>query len=133
MQIGMIGLGRMGANIARRLMRHGHDVVVHDRSRAAMDDVARDGAKPAATIEAMIKQLTPPRAVWVMLPAGEATETTIAQLAELLAAGDAVIDGGNTFWRDDLRRAAIAQAARAPSRRRRHQRRRARDARAAIA
>ena len=65
-----------------------------------------DGAKPAATIAAMIEQLAPPRAVWVMLPAGDATETTIAQLADLLAAGDAVIDGGNTFWRDDLRRAA---------------------------
>ena len=71
-----------------------------------MADVARDGAKPAATIEAMIEQLAPPRTVWVMLPAGEATETAIAQLADLLAAGDAVIDGGNTFWRDDLRRAA---------------------------
>ena len=106
MQIGMIGLGRMGASIARRLMRHGHDVVMHDRSPAAMDEVARDGAKPAATIEAMIEQLAPPRAVWVMLPAGEATETTIAQLGDLLAAGDTVIDGGNTFWRDDLQRAA---------------------------
>ena len=106
MQIGMIGLGRMGASIARRLMHHGHDVVTHDRNPAAMDDVARDGAKPAATIEAMIEQLAPPRTVWVMLPAGEATETAIAQLGDLLAAGDAVIDGGNTFWRDDLRRAA---------------------------
>ena len=107
MQIGMIGLGRMGANIARRLIRHGHDVVVHDRAPAAMGPVASDGAKPAAAIEAMLEQLTPPRAIWVMLPAGEATESTIAKLAELLAPGDAVIDGGNTFWRDDLRRAAM--------------------------
>ena len=105
MQIGMIGLGRMGANIARRLMRHGHSTVVYDQTAAAMDEVASDGAAAAKSIDALIKQLTPPRAVWVMLPAGEATETTIARLGELLAAGDTVIDGGNTFWRDDLRRA----------------------------
>jgi 6-phosphogluconate dehydrogenase len=105
MQIGMIGLGRMGANIARRLMRHGHSAVVYDRTQAAVDEVAGDGATPAKTIDALIKQLTPPRAVWVMLPAGDATETTIARLGELLASDDVVIDGGNTFWRDDLRRA----------------------------
>jgi 6-phosphogluconate dehydrogenase len=106
MQIGMIGLGRMGANIARRLMRRGHSVVVHDRAAQAVDDVAGDGALPAATIEDLVKQLKAPRAVWVMLPAGEVTETVIARLGDLLVAGDAVLDGGNTFWRDDLRRAA---------------------------
>ena len=105
MQIGMIGLGRMGANIARRLMRHGHDAVVYDQTQTAVDDVSRDGAVPAKTIDELIKTLTPPRAVWVMLPSGEATEATITRLSELLASGDVVIDGGNTFWRDDLRRA----------------------------
>ncbi len=106
MQIGMIGLGRMGANIARRLMRHGHSTVVYDQTHAAIDEMSLATVRqPAKSIEALIKQLTPPRAVWVMLPAGEATETTIARLGELLAAGDTVIDGGNTFWRDDLRRA----------------------------
>jgi 6-phosphogluconate dehydrogenase len=106
MQIGMIGLGRMGANIARRLMQHGHAVVAHDQAAAAVAELAAGGAQAAKSIEDVVRQLTAPRAVWVMLPAGEATETTIEQLAALLSAGDTVIDGGNTFWRDDLRRAA---------------------------
>jgi 6-phosphogluconate dehydrogenase len=106
MQIGMIGLGRMGANIARRLMQHGHAVVAHDQAAAAVTELAAAGAQEAKSIEELVKQLKGPRSVWVMLPAGEATETTIEQLGALLSAGDTVIDGGNTFWRDDLRRAA---------------------------
>ena len=106
MQIGMIGLGRMGANLSRRLIKHGHQVVVHDQSADTVKILAGDGAKAAASLADVVKQLNPPRAVWVMLPAGEATETTIAQLVDLLDAGDTVIDGGNTFWKDDLRRAA---------------------------
>jgi 6-phosphogluconate dehydrogenase len=106
MQIGMIGLGRMGANIARRLLGHGHAVVVHDRTPATAKSLGGDGALPAATIEDLVKQLATPRAVWVMLPAGDPTESTIARLGELLEPGDVIIDGGNTFWRDDLRRAA---------------------------
>ena len=106
MQIGMIGLGRMGANIARRLMQHGHGVVAHDQAAAAMAELAAAGAQEAKSIEELVKQLKGPRAIWVMLPAGEATEATIEQLGALLSAGDTVIDGGNTFWRDDLRRAA---------------------------
>ena len=105
MQIGMIGLGRMGANLSRRLMKHGHDVVVHDQSADTVKALAGDGAAPASNLADVVKQLTPPRAVWVMLPAGEATETTIAHLSELMQAGDTIIDGGNTFWKDDLRRA----------------------------
>jgi len=105
MQIGMIGLGRMGANIARRLINRNHSVVSYDQMPAAVETLTRDGALPAGTIEELVKLLTPPRAVWVMLPAGEATETTIERLGELLTAGDVVIDGGNTFWRDDIRRA----------------------------
>ncbi len=105
MQIGMIGLGRMGANLARRLMQHGHSLVVSDQSAAAVESLAGSGASPAASLEDAVLQLNPPRTVWVMLPAGEATESTIARLGELLSAGDTVIDGGNTFWKDDLRRA----------------------------
>jgi 6-phosphogluconate dehydrogenase len=111
MQIGVIGLGRMGANIARRLMRHGHAVVGSDLDAAAAQALAQDGAQSAATIETLVAALTPPRTVWIMLPAGEATETAIGRLRELLQPGDTVIDGGNTFWRDDLRRANDLNAA----------------------
>jgi 6-phosphogluconate dehydrogenase len=111
MQIGVIGLGRMGANIARRLMRHGHAVVGSDLDAAAAQALAQDGAQSAATIETLVAALTPPRVVWTMLPAGETTETAIGRLRELLQPGDTVIDGGNTFWRDDLRRANELNAA----------------------
>ena len=106
MQLGIVGLGRMGGNIARRLMRNGHQVVVSDRNQAAIDTLVNEGAKGASDLAALVGQLGKPRAVWVMLPAGEATEQTIAQLADLLEAGDAVIDGGNTFYKDDILRAA---------------------------
>jgi 6-phosphogluconate dehydrogenase len=102
----MIGLGRMGGNLARRLMQHGHGVVVHDQSADAVAALAGVGAKAAESLEDVVLQLTPPRAIWVMLPAGDATETTIERLDKLLGATDIVIDGGNTFWKDDLRRAA---------------------------
>jgi 6-phosphogluconate dehydrogenase len=103
MQLGIIGLGRMGANIGRRLMRAGHQIVGFDASADAVK--ALDGATPAADLAALVAALTPPRAVWVMLPAGHVTEDTIARLAELLAPGDTIIDGGNTFYKDDIRRA----------------------------
>jgi 6-phosphogluconate dehydrogenase len=105
MQLGMIGLGRMGANIARRLMRHGHACVVYDRDPETVRQLAADGAAPAASLAELVAKLTVPRAVWIMLPAGEATEAAIAELSGLLTAGDTVIDGGNTFWKDDIRRA----------------------------
>jgi 6-phosphogluconate dehydrogenase len=107
MQIGMIGLGRMGANLARRLMQHGHGVVVNDQSADAVKALAAEGAVAAGSLEDVVLQLTPPRAIWVMLPAGNATETTIERLSQLLGATDIVIDGGNTFWKDDLRRAQM--------------------------
>jgi 6-phosphogluconate dehydrogenase len=110
MQIGMIGLGRMGANLSRRLIKHGHQVVVNDQSADAIKTLAGDGAVPALSLADVIKQLTAPRTIWVMVPAGEPTETTIAQLGELLQAGDTIIDGGNTFWKDDLRRAKALKA-----------------------
>lgn len=105
MQIGIIGLGRMGANIARRLMRHGHGCVVYDRSPEPGRQLAGEGATAANGFADLVARLTAPRAVWIMLPAGEATEAAIVELSGLLAAGDTIIDGGNTFWKDDVRRA----------------------------
>ena len=107
MQIGVIGLGRMGGNISRRLIKNGHEVVVYDHDAKAVAALSRDGAKGADGLDKLVQQLRPPRAVWVMLPAGKITEDVIGELAELLAAGDVVIDGGNTFWRDDIRRAKM--------------------------
>ena len=104
MQLGMIGLGRMGANIVRRLMRHGHSCVVYDRDPEPGRQLAAEGAVVAASMAKLVSKLQAPRAVWIMLPAGEATETAIAELSGLLASGDTIIDGGNTFWKDDVRR-----------------------------
>jgi 6-phosphogluconate dehydrogenase len=105
MQIGVVGLGRMGANIVRRLMRHGHTCVVFDRDPQPGQQLAGEGAAAAASLAELVRALAAPRAVWIMLPAGDATETAIAELAGLLAQGDTIIDGGNTFWKDDIRRA----------------------------
>ncbi|MDD2058832.1 decarboxylating 6-phosphogluconate dehydrogenase [Pseudomonas sp. GD03860] len=106
MQLGIVGLGRMGGNIARRLMRDGHQTVVHDRDRKAVETLATEGANGAHDLGALVGKLHKPRAVWVMLPAGEPTEQTIAQLADLLDPDDVIIDGGNTFYKDDIRRAS---------------------------
>ncbi len=105
MQIAMIGLGRMGANLVRRLMRSGHDCVVFDRDADARATLAEEGATAAGDLAEVVKLLKAPRTVWVMLPAGEATETAITDLQQLMGAGDTIIDGGNTFWKDDIRRA----------------------------
>ena len=109
MQLGVIGLGRMGGNIVRRLMQDGHGCVVWDRNAEAVKDLAKDGATGADDLKDMAAKLEAPRAVWVMLPAGAPTEETIDQLGGLLEAGDTVIDGGNTFYRDDIRRAKALQ------------------------
>jgi 6-phosphogluconate dehydrogenase len=106
MQLGLIGLGRMGGNIARRLMRHGHQAIVYDRDSKTVAALAGDGAVGVAGIDQLVHKLSPPRAVWMMLPAGEITETAIARLGTLLEAGDVILDGGNSFWKDDIRRAA---------------------------
>ena len=107
MQLGMIGLGRMGGNIVRRLMRGGHHCVVYDASAEAMQTLGREGASPAETPEAMIAALggDGPRIIWIMLPAGEATEAMVTRLADAMAAGDIIIDGGNSYYKDDIRRA----------------------------
>ena len=109
MQIGIIGLGRMGANIARRLMRGGHTPVVYDIDSAARAELGTEGATPAESLEAMIGALSVPRTVWVMLPAGKITDGTIAHLASILSENDTIIDGGNTYYKDDIRRAAELQ------------------------
>jgi 6-phosphogluconate dehydrogenase len=107
MQIGVIGLGRMGGNISRRLMQHGHEPVVYDHDAKAIATLTHDGATGAADLGKLVAQLRAPRAVWVMLPAGQITEDVIGQLDKLLSAGDVVLDGGNTFWKDDIRRAKM--------------------------
>ena len=107
MQIGVIGLGRMGGNISRRLIRNGHEVVVYDHDAKAVAALAHDGATGTRGLHALVQKLIAPRAVWVMLPAGKITEDVIVALGKLLAAGDIVLDGGNTFWRDDIRRAKV--------------------------
>jgi len=105
MQLGMIGLGRMGANMARRLMRNGHHCVVYDRSPDAVAALATEGAKGTDSLAALVAGLAKPRAVWVMVPAGAPTESTVLELATLLEPGDTVIDGGNSYFKDDIRRA----------------------------
>ncbi|MGE8098300.1 MULTISPECIES: phosphogluconate dehydrogenase (NAD(+)-dependent, decarboxylating) [Pseudomonas] len=105
MQLGIIGLGRMGGNIARRLMLNGHTTVVYDRNTAFVDTLSEEGATGVADLPALVAALDKPRAVWVMLPAGAPTEETIDTLSQLLDAGDVIIDGGNTFYKDDIRRA----------------------------
>jgi 6-phosphogluconate dehydrogenase len=104
MQIGMIGLGRMGANMARRLIRGGHECVVFDRSQKAIDELVADGAKGTVRMPDLVERLERPRAVWLMVPAGVVDET-ISTLAPLLNEGDILIDGGNSYYIDDLRRA----------------------------
>lgn len=106
MQIGIVGLGRMGANIARRLMKGGHDTVVYDQDVNIVTVLEKEGAIGATNLDDLVAKLHAPRMVWVMLPAGEITETSIARLADLLYPEDVVVDGGNTFWKDDIRRAA---------------------------
>jgi 6-phosphogluconate dehydrogenase len=106
MQIGIVGLGRMGANIARRLMRHGHECVVFDANLDASLALGREGAKSSVALQDFVKRLKPPRVAWLMVPAGEPTAKAVEDLAALMAEGDTIIDGGNSFWKDDIARAA---------------------------
>jgi 6-phosphogluconate dehydrogenase len=106
MEIGIVGLGRMGANITRRLMRAGHKPVVFDVSAQAVAGLESEGARGAHSLKELVATLAPPRAIWLMLPAGAITEGAVKELAALLETGDAMIDGGNTFYKDDVRRAA---------------------------
>jgi len=106
MQLGMIGLGRMGSNLVRRVLRDGHhDCVVYDRDATVVKTLAGEGASGVGSVQGLVGKLTAPRAVWVMVPAGQVTDSVIDELARTLDAGDTVIDGGNSYYRDDLRHA----------------------------
>lgn len=109
MRLAMIGLGRMGANIARRLMRGGHEIVAFDRDAAAIATLASEGATGAISLEEVVANLGAPRIFWVMLPAGVATQSTVDELMELAEPGDIIIDGGNSFYKDDIKRGATAR------------------------
>ena len=111
MQLGMIGLGRMGANMVRRLMKAGHTCVVYDHSPEAVQTLVKEGAIGAATLEELTQKLTAPRAVWMMVPAGGPTEDTVKALAVLLQKDDVIIDGGNSFYKDDVKRAQFVAGA----------------------
>ena len=105
MQLGMVGLGRMGSNMVQRLLAGGHECVTFDVDAAAVDRMAAAGAIGSKSIDALVETLTPPRAVWVMVPAGAITDQAIAELGATLEAGDIVVDGGNSYFKDDARRA----------------------------
>src|SRR5438093_131306 len=112
MQLGFVGLGRMGLNMVTRLVRGGHQVVAYDRSVEAVARAEAAGARRASSLDALVAALTAPRAVWVMVPAGDPTESTVSALAGLLTPDDAIIDGGNTNFHDDVRRAQALSAKR---------------------
>ncbi len=105
MQLGMVGLGRMGGNMTRRLLRGGHEVIVYDRDSEAVGEAVKAGARGSSTLDDLVAGLEAPRTVWVMVPAGDATEKAIGELAGLLSPDDTVIDGGNTWFKDDVARA----------------------------
>ena len=110
MQLGMVGLGRMGGNMVRRLLRGGHQCVVYTRNPASVQQLVSEGATGASSLEEFVSKLTKPRAAWVMVPAGDPTEQMVTTLARLMEAGDTIIDGGNSFYKDDVRRSkAVGQ------------------------
>ncbi len=110
MQLGMIGLGRMGANMVRRLMKGGHRCVVYNRSQDSVKQLASEGATGSTSLEDFVKKLEKPRTAWMMVPAGAPTEETVRALAELLEPGDVAIDGGNSYFKDDVRRAQMLKS-----------------------
>jgi 6-phosphogluconate dehydrogenase len=104
MKLAMIGLGKMGMNMARRLLLGNHEIIAYDLSKEAVEEIAAEGATGVSSLQQVVKMLSGPRIVWIMLPAGKAVEDTIGRLKELLSLEDVVIDGGNTYYKDDLRR-----------------------------
>lgn len=110
MQLGMVGLGRMGGNIVQRLQRHGHTCVVYDKNADTVAAVSRGGATGSKSLDDLAAKLAPPRAVWLMLPAGKVTDDAVSHLRSILQPRDIVIDGGNSFYKDDVRRARELQA-----------------------
>ncbi len=109
MQIGMVGLGRMGGNMARRLMRGGHEVVAYATDPAAVKQISSEGATGVSTLDDLVARLEQPRTAWVMVPAGEATEQVVMELAKRMSRGDVIIDGGNSFYKDDVRRKKMVE------------------------
>jgi 6-phosphogluconate dehydrogenase len=107
MQLGMVGLGRMGANLVRRLMRDGHECVVYDVNPEAVAQLQSEGAVGSDTLDGFVSKLSTPRAAWVMVPAGSITERSVSDLADRMERGDIIIDGGNSYYRDDIRRAQM--------------------------
>ena len=107
MQLGMIGLGRMGANMTRRLMRGGHQMVVSDLSQDAVKQLAGEGAVASSSLNDFVNQLKPPRAAWIMVPAGDPTDKTVLALLDCMQSGDTIIDGGNSNFKDDVRRSKL--------------------------
>ncbi len=110
MQLGMVGLGRMGANMTRRLMRGGHTMVVSDLSADAVKGLAGEGAVGSSSLNDLVTKLTAPRAVWIMVPSGDPTEKTVQALLATMQAGDTIIDGGNSYFKDDVRRSKLCSA-----------------------
>lgn len=109
MQLGMCGLGRMGANIVRRLLRDGHECIVYNRTPDKVKQLESEGAQGTTSLDDFVNQLTKPRVAWVMVPAGDATEQIVMELAQKMEPGDIIIDGGNSYYKDDVRRAKILQ------------------------
>jgi 6-phosphogluconate dehydrogenase len=107
MRIGMIGLGRMGMNMAKRLLKGGHEVVAYNRTRDKVEQIIKEGAEGAGSLFELTKSLSSPRIIWMMLPAGPAVETNLGHLAGMLSPGDIVIDGGNSYYKDDTRRSRL--------------------------
>src|SRR5580692_1409635 len=110
MQLGMVGLGKMGANMTRRLMRGGHTLVVSDLSAEAVKGLTGEGAVASSSLDDLVGKLTAPRAAWIMVPSGDPTEKTVQALLKTMQPGDTIIDGGNSYFKDDVRRAKICAA-----------------------
>jgi 6-phosphogluconate dehydrogenase len=110
MRLALVGLGKMGANMVRRLVRNGHEVIVFNRSKGPIEEVAKEGAIPASSIEDVVARLEAPRVVWLMLPAGDVTEEHLHQFMDLLSPGDVIVDGGNSNFNDTIRRAEMVKA-----------------------
>jgi len=107
MKLAMVGLGKMGFNMAKRLLQGGHEVVVYNRTREKTDEVAQDGAIAAYSLEEVVEKLTPPRVVWIMLPAGSVVDEHVDKFGKLLSSGDIIVDGGNSYFKDDLKHEAL--------------------------
>ena len=110
MRIGFVGLGKMGGGMVERLLQGGHDIVGFDPNKEALQDAEEKGAIRAGSLEKLVDKLNPPRAVWIMVPSGKITEETVESISVLMEKGDILIDGGNSFYKDSMRRAETLRA-----------------------